>query len=1364
MSFPVGQEVYYKDDKGAFHPSKVVSSGGGKVQCTGGISVKPEDVCGYSQMASEGIPDMIQLDVLHQASILHNLETRAKNDGFYTMVGSILVSVNPYKRLPIYGMDTIRKYHKASPLEVRECKIDPHIYSIAKAAYENMIRDHKSQSIIISGESGAGKTEATKAVLKYLTSVSSGMVDKEGDEGQMSELEQKIMDSNPISEAFGNAKTVRNNNSSRFGKYFDIAFNHSGAITGGTITEYLLEKSRVVFQAENERNYHVFYQLTAGASAEERTKYKIGKPEDYYYLSQSGTTTVDGMDDVEEYKILCDAMNICGLTADEVDAIKRILSSVLHIGNINIEAIDGGEKAKIKNMDEVDVVCELLGVTRVILSEALVQRTMTTSARRGSVYKIPLKPQEAVDCRDALAKALYGRLFTWLITKISNNLVPKEAPAFTIGVLDIFGFEVMPQNSFEQLCINFANEKLHNQFIDYVFRLEMDEYDKEQLGIKVDYDDNQKCVDMIEDKKKGILAMLHEQCQLGARGNDTQWRDALNNAFGAAKKHDFFVEERRDPTAFSINHYANTVKYTIEGQVEKNKDQIHQDLMDVIEGPTNECAKNILTSGPAPPKRGIRTVANQFREQLISLVTVIGRTQPHYIRCLKPTEEKKPGIYDGPMLARQLGYSGVLETIKVRLAGYAVRFDFQAFVHRFQLLLKLQGKPVSAGRDGVNQILTFCNVTQAQSICGISKVFLKSESVLIVLEEEREKAVGSFVVKIQAAIRAWRAKQIVAKVYKAALEQKCKEEEAKREAERKRKEEEERKRKEEEARLKAEAEAKAKAEKEAREAKEKAEREAKEAAEAAKRGAAENARIAKAKAEEEAKAKAAAEAEAKAAAKAAAPSSDTSSSVDLVSATTDAMSAVSVSATSAAPATERATSSAPRGTVPPRTLSVLPPNLKIAKKEIYDSGDPDEVSDEPVENRDWLYKEGGSGFKAGKMHNWKKRFFILTKGELRYFSDEKGRDMKGCLTLDESSMCGDIPETHQKSLPTGVGNFFFQIVAKDRAMKVSCGTAEAKKKWLADIGLAIKQIQKKKGVLESNIPEGDPFKVLMPDNSSLTVYLSTQNTMEKIFNLVASHLNLVHQRQFFAMALETTLEDGLPQLKMCQGRDDVREPLNNGAVLKFRKVMFPIDDDSYKQDDLLLRFSFSQAVNECLTYFVPDDAMAFKLAALQIMVANPEITADEVAANIQEYIPYSILSEEGGMDKASQYADSILEAVQALGSITSSSAMLQYIELAKSQESYGSSYYPVSLKKESGILHDFIIGINGRGLFLLQRGGRDISYSRTYDNIKKWGRKNSVFNFITNGDSRWEFETLQGEEITKFMSLYVQLLISSQRK
>ena len=1281
---------------GEWKETKVKSVAGDKVTTTSGDTVAAKDVAGLSEVAHSGIPDMIKLDVLHSASILHNLKTRFFRDEIYTNVGSILISVNPFKRLPIYTQAFINKYSKASAMAIQEGSVPPHIFASAKNAYESMHREQKSQSIVISGESGAGKTEATKQVLQYLTTVSAGREE----EGEITPIEKMIIDSSPILEAFGNAKTVRNNNSSRFGKYFDVEFNVRGEIIGGRITDYLLEKSRVVQLSANERNYHVFYQLAAGASEAEREKYHIKQAKDFKYLAESGCTSIPGVDDAAEYKDLIKAFFSCKITALEIDAIKRILSSVLYLGDVGFTAADDDSPVALADTAATDIIAELLQVPSDKLQHALIQRTMSSGgARRGSVYKINLKMPEALATKDALAKGMYVKLFRWLVQKITENMAATVPVAYTIGVLDIFGFEVMPINSFEQLCINFANEKLHQQFIDFIFKLEIEEYNKEQLGITVDYQDNEGCLKLIETKGVGILPMLHEQCQLGARGSDKLWRDNMNEKYGR-KQQPFFVEEMRSRTEFSIRHYANNVKYETEGCVEKNKDQLHNDLIELMAQSQQPEILDILTSGPKAGRRGVLTVSNQFVASLSSLISVIKATSPHYIRCLKSTEEKKPGIFDGVNLNRQLGYSGIMETIKIRIAGYAVRFGFSSFVARFHMLVK--GQACASDKEAVMKILEMCNISssdKSQVAVGLHKIFLKSEATLLQLEAMREKLVLKYVIKIQCAWRCVLARRLLARLVI-----------------------EEKKRIEEEARRKAE----------------EAERKRKEAEELAKLK----------KAAEEATTKEAALVKQEEAEATAAAGGDPGA----------------VPAPKALPSAANVELDSYDYVAPPRTMTLLPEPLCVLSA---DGGAEEEIPDEPVSFSGWLCKEGAKGMVMGRFNNWKKRYFVLKDGHIKYYADDKMVELKGSLDLSASSSISDIPVALRKNLPTNVGSNFFQFGTADRVMKVASPRPEDKAKWFENITTAVKQLKRATSGGEEAGGETRQCTVHLPDGTSGEVTLGTHQGAKDAFLKLARSIN-VKGMQFFSLVETVNVTDGLYLQRVLSERDNLTsmKPSNH---LVFKKVIFVHYAEPPLDDEKLLNFVYCQSVVDATCFADPPESVAIKLAALQMKVKEVDIDPVKhvrgfLTGLLHEYLPYAVMRK-NTPEMLLEWEAKILNKcheIEASGKSTLDCRQ-EYVSIVQEFDIYGAAYYPVTLTNTEGADEDCILAVNARGLHLIRRRTREFVQSFPYEKIMKWGRSMATFNFVAHDESRWEFETEQGEEINKFMGIYVKFLLDSRQ-
>uniref|UniRef100_A0A183V3G8 Unconventional myosin heavy chain 6 n=1 Tax=Toxocara canis TaxID=6265 RepID=A0A183V3G8_TOXCA len=447
----------------------------------------------------QGVEDMIRLGDLHEAGILRNLFIRYKQKLIYTYTGSILVAVNPYMDLPIYTAEQIRLYRNR-----RIGELPPHIFAIADNAYTNMRRTGRNQCMIISGESGAGKTESTKLVLQFLAMVS----------GQHSWIEQQVLEANPIMEAFGNAKTIRNDNSSRFGKYIDIHFTGNGAIEGAKVEQYLLEKSRLVSQALGERNYHIFYCLLAGLSAAEKDELSLTSPQDYYYLTQGKMLEAEGRNDAADLAEMRSAMKVLMFKDAEIWQIFRILAALLHIGNIKYTAtiLNNMEATEIKDKAGVTRVAKLLQVDERSLVNALTTRSLITRDER---VVSCLSAEQSLDIRDALVKGIYGRLFLYIINRINEAIYKPRKDGqrrYSIGVLDIFGFENFNTNSFEQLCINYANEHLQQFFVRHIFKLEQEEYDSEKINWRqIEFADNQNVLDLIAHQQMSIMSLIDEE-------------------------------------------------------------------------------------------------------------------------------------------------------------------------------------------------------------------------------------------------------------------------------------------------------------------------------------------------------------------------------------------------------------------------------------------------------------------------------------------------------------------------------------------------------------------------------------------------------------------------------------------------------------------------------------------------------------------------------------------------------------------------------------------------------------------------------------------------------------------------------------
>ena len=628
--------------------------------------------------------------------------------------------------------------------QARIGELPPHIFAIAEAAYYNMRTLGENQSVIISGESGAGKTESTKLILQYLTAITSNQ----------DWVEQQIMEANTILESFGNAKTVRNNNSSRFGKFLQVHFDKTNHIVGASLVNYLLEKSRVVSQAMDERNYHCFYQLCAGATAEERTKYKLLKADQFHYLSQSKCVSIPGTDDAKLFEQLKLAFTVMNCTPEEVDGIFRILSAILHLGNAKFQADETGDKSSVVNTDSIDAAASLLEVDAAGLSEALCYRSIVV---RGEQSKIPLNVDQSKDNRDSIAKALYSRLFDWIVLYINNSTMPKGDSSSFIGVLDIFGFELFKVNSFEQFCINFANEKLQQFFTNYIFKLEQAEYDREGIKWdKVDFTDNSECIEMIEGKT-GILSLLDEESKF-PKSTDQTLLDKLHEK---TAKNKLYVKPRQAVLQFGVIHYAGEVTYEVGGFLDKNKDEASELIFELLLKSKNDLARVMgeapkeadNSSGKVTMKKKA-TVSTFFRNQLTALVTVLGSTSPHYVRCVKPNSNKSAFEFEDELVVSQLRYSGMLETIRIRKAGYAVRVTAEQFLAKFLCLVPPKERPAkgAAPNDLVVSVLNKYKAPADSWQLGKTKVFLRN-SIYLPIMDAKEKFITSSAIMVTKVIK-----------------------------------------------------------------------------------------------------------------------------------------------------------------------------------------------------------------------------------------------------------------------------------------------------------------------------------------------------------------------------------------------------------------------------------------------------------------------------------------------------------------------------------------------------------------------------------------------------------------------------------
>ncbi|KAI4877996.1 hypothetical protein NFI96_012181, partial [Prochilodus magdalenae] len=662
----------------------------------------------------EGVDDMIKLGDLTEAGVLRNLLIRHKQGIIYTYIGSVLVALNPYQLLPIYTAEQVQMYHNR-----RLGELPPHVFAIADSCYYNLRRNQHNQCCVISGESGAGKTESTKLILQFLAAVS----------GQHSWIEQQILQANPVLEAFGNAKTVRNDNSSRFGKYVEIFFNKAGNIEGAHMQQYLLEKSRVCHQAKAERNYHIFYCILSGMPKEQKDRLSLSNAKQFNYLSEGDCILCDGRNDEDEYARIRTALKVLTFTERECWEIFCLLAAILHMGNVNFEAgsENNMDSCEVLSSNHFTVAAKLLEVENSTLGMSLTHRTVV--ANREQMTK-PLSSEQAMDCRDALAKAIYSRLFMWIFGKINSAIhkPPSDASYHrkSIGLLDIFGFENFSKNSFEQLCINYANEQLQQFFVEHMFKLEQEEYVNEGIKWKnIVFIDNQRTLDLLAVKPLNVLALIDEESHfpkailysgefttLIYKGTDATMLNKMNQVHSKSKI--YIISKNSHGKQFGIQHFAGTVYYDCKGFLEKNRDTLSLDIITLIQKSSSRLLKLIFETelsayGPKPVKnnnsrviitpksslrqgnesrRQVSTLSSQFRHSLDSLMKALSLCEPFFIRCFKPNDSKMSTIFDRELCMQQLRYSGVLETIKIRKSGYPIRHRFSEFLARYRVLLK----------------------------------------------------------------------------------------------------------------------------------------------------------------------------------------------------------------------------------------------------------------------------------------------------------------------------------------------------------------------------------------------------------------------------------------------------------------------------------------------------------------------------------------------------------------------------------------------------------------------------------------------------------------------------------------------------
>ncbi|OCU01675.1 hypothetical protein XELAEV_18007469mg [Xenopus laevis] len=711
-----------------------------------------------------GVQDFVLLDShTSEAAFMDNLRKRFQENLIYTYIGTMLVSVNPYKELELYTQRQMELYQGVNFIE-----LPPHIYAVADNAYRVMCTERNNHFILISGESGSGKTETSKKILQYLA-MTCPITEK------LQTIRDRLLLSNPVLEAFGNAKTIRNDNSSRFGKYMDVQFDYKGAPAGGHILSYLIEKSRVVHQNPGERNFHIFYQLLEGG--EDHLIRWLGldrNPQTYSYLIQGESAKVSSICDKTNWKLVRRAFTIIEFTEADIEHLFGIVASVLHLGNIKYEEDTHGH-AIIKNGSQLQWISKLLGVPVSILQEALTHKKI--EARAEEVLS-PLNLELAYYARDALAKAIYGRSFNWLVNKINSSLANKEPPKKTvIGLLDIYGFEVFETNSFEQFCINYCNEKLQQLFISMTLKAEQEEYEIEGIEWEpVQYFDNKIICDLIEEKYKGIIAIMDEECLRPGEATDLSFLAKLEEKVGdhphllTRKLADPVARKTIDWLDFRLIHYAGEVTYCAVGFLEKNNDLLYRNLKEVVLKSKNYILRDCFHSSELDNRRRPETVTTQFKNSLSSLIEILLLKEPTYIRCIKPNNNKQPGKFEDMIVRHQVKYLGLMEHLRVRRAGFAYRRKYEIFLERYKSLCP-QTWPNWAGpaREGVEKLVKYLGYQPNEYKLGRTKLFIRFPRTLFATVDSFEIRKHQLVSKIQAKYKGCLGKRAFEKKKKAAV-------------------------------------------------------------------------------------------------------------------------------------------------------------------------------------------------------------------------------------------------------------------------------------------------------------------------------------------------------------------------------------------------------------------------------------------------------------------------------------------------------------------------------------------------------------------------------------------------------------------
>ncbi|XP_030649562.1 myosin-9 isoform X1 [Chanos chanos] len=742
------------------------------------VKVNKDDIQKMNPPKFSKVEDMAELTCLNEASVLHNLKERYYSGLIYTYSGLFCVVINPYKNLPIYSEEIIEMYKGKKRHEM-----PPHIYAITDSAYRSMMQDREDQSILCTGESGAGKTENTKKVIQYLAHVaSSHKTKKDQNSGVLShgELEKQLLQANPILEAFGNAKTVKNDNSSRFGKFIRINFDVNGYIVGANIETYLLEKSRAIRQAKDERTFHIFYYLLTGAGDKRRSELCLENYNNYRFLS-NGNVTIPGQQDKDLFVETMESMRIMGIPEDEQTGLLKVVSAVLQLGNMTFKKERHSDQASMPDDTAAQKVCHLMGMNVTDFARAI----LSPRIKVGRDYVQKAQTQEQAEFAvEALAKATYERMFRWLVMRINKALdKTKRQGASFIGILDIAGFEIFELNSFEQLCINYTNEKLQQLFNHTMFILEQEEYQREGIEWSfIDFGlDLQPCIDLIEKPANppGILALLDEECWF-PKATDKSFVEKVLQEQGTHPK--FHKPKKlKDEADFCIIHYAGKVDYKADEWLMKNMDPLNDNVATLLNQSTDKFVSELWKDvdrivgldkvagmsempGAFKTRKGMfRTVGQLYKEQLAKLMATLRNTNPNFVRCIIPNHEKKAGKLDPHLVLEQLRCNGVLEGIRICRQGFPNRIVFQEFRQRYEILTpNAIPKGFMDGKQACVLMIKALELDPNLYRIGQSKVFFRA-GVLAHLEEERDMKITDVIISFQAWCRGYVARKAFAK-------------------------------------------------------------------------------------------------------------------------------------------------------------------------------------------------------------------------------------------------------------------------------------------------------------------------------------------------------------------------------------------------------------------------------------------------------------------------------------------------------------------------------------------------------------------------------------------------------------------------